>query len=121
MEVPDGYLRSDPLPPALAVEVVEHRLGAGSDWVATRLSEVAKWPTRAVAAAASGPVASLETQLRSTFGDLLLLVSDKELQQGCGSIGDAWRWTRKSSTVDISATVGWFVHGQPAGGKFFCF
>jgi hypothetical protein len=114
----------------------------------TRLAElVAKWPTQAVAVHASGPVGSLETVLASRFGEMFRPISDKELAQGCGLIydgirdktlvhvgepairvalegaaksttGDAWRWTRKSSTVDIStlvaATVGWFLHAQPA-------
>lgn len=129
------------------VETVEHRPGAGSDWVITRLHELhAKWPTRAVTAHVAGPVGSLELQMQSAFGDLFVPISDRELSQGCGLIhdgirdktlvhvgepairaaldgaaksttGDAWRWTRKSSTVDIStlvaATVGWFVHSQP--------
>lgn len=130
------------------VETIEHRPGAGSDWVVTRLLELStKWPTRAIAAHLAGPVGSLETKLRAAFGDKFVAITDKELQQGCGAIhdgirdktlvhvgepairaaldgaaksttGDAWRWTRKSSSVDISplvaATVGWFVHSQPA-------
>jgi hypothetical protein len=133
------------------VETIEHRPGEGSDWVITRLSELStRWPTRAIGAHIAGPVGSLETSLRSTFGDMFGAITDKELAQGCGLIhdgirdktlvhvgepsirmaldgasksitGDAWRWARKSSTVDISplvaATVGWFVHSQPAARK----
>ena len=129
------------------VETIEHRPGEGTDWVVTRMRElVAKWPTRAVAAQVSGPVGSLESALQSAFGDKFRAVTDRELSQGCGAIhdgirdktlvhvgdpairialdgaaksisGDAWRWARRSSSVDISplvaATVGWFVHGQP--------
>jgi phage terminase large subunit-like protein len=129
------------------VETVEHRPGAGSDWIVTRLSELTtKWPTRAVAVHLNGPVGSLETTLRATFGDKFVGIGDRELAQACGAIHDAirdktlvhvgepairaaldgaaksttrdaWRWTRKSSSADITplmaATVGWHVHQVP--------
>jgi len=129
------------------VETVDHRPGEGSDWVVTRLCELAsRWETRAIAAHVNGPVGSLETALRAAFGVDFQAINDKELSQGCGAIhdgirdktlvhigepairaaldgaaksitGDAWRWARRSSSVDIctlmAATVGWFVHHQP--------
>ena len=85
---------------------------------------------------------SHEATLRAQLGDKFRAVSDRELQHGCGMVfdairdkslnhlgdppilealqgavksdrGDSWRWSRKSSSADISplvaAPVGWYV------------
>jgi hypothetical protein len=130
------------------VETVEHRPGVGTDWLVGRLQELTgKWPWTFVAAHLGGPIGSHEVALRAAFGERFRPITDGELAQACGSIhdgirdktlvhigdpplraaldgaaksdrGDNWRWSRKSSSVDISplvgATVGWFVHALPA-------
>jgi hypothetical protein len=129
------------------VETVEHRPGAGSDWIVGRLGDLLeRWPTRHVAAHLAGPIGSLERELREVAGDRFVAVSDRELIQACGAFfdgirdqrlihigdpplrdalegaarsttGDAWRWSRRSSTTDISplmaATAALFAHSIP--------
>ncbi len=114
------------------VEVVEHERGTG--WAAERLAELKKaHRTVAIVCDGSGPVSSLLPQLEELKVDVTL-VNAKEHGQACGMIydaveqrtirhlgsqemasaiagavkrplGDAWAWSRKSSTVDISPLV----------------
>lgn len=106
---------------------------------------VDRWPTRCVAYHASGPIGSLDGELQRALGDKARPVTDRELTAGCGQFhdavrdgrllhigdppiraglegaskstgsSDAWRWSRRSSTEDITAlmaaTAGWFAHG----------
>ncbi len=139
------------------VEVVDHRPGAGAEWVVPRLTElIDKWPTKFVTAHTSGPIGSLEGALQTAIGARFRATTDVELTRSCGLIfdgirdkslvhigeptlraaldgaaktaaGDAWRWSRKSSSVDISplmaATIGWFAHVQlgPVGPELSTF
>jgi len=125
------------------VETVEHRPGQGSEWAVGRLVELCeKWPAKAVTAHLGGPVGSLEASLRAAVGDKFHPISDRELYQACGMLhdgirdgtlshlgdpsikaalggaaksdsGDSWRWSRRTSTADIStlmaATAGWYA------------
>lgn len=114
------------------VETVEHRPGAGSDWIAGRLAElVERWPTRFVAEHLGGPIGPLESQLRSVAGGRFRALTDRELTAACGQFhdavrdgdlvhigdpplrealegaarstsSDAWRRSRRNSAVDIS-------------------
>lgn len=114
------------------IEVVEHKRGTG--WVAARLAElVAAHTCGPVVCDASGPAASLLPEL-AQLGVSVETVSAKEHAQACGMLfdaveqdtvrhlgtpelaaalrgasqrllGDAWAWSRKSSSVDISPLV----------------
>jgi phage terminase large subunit-like protein len=114
------------------VETVDHRPGEGSEWLLSRLTELAgRWPTGKIAAQTTGPIGSLEDEMSARFAGKFRAVTDKELGRGCGAIYDAirdktltqigdpairaaleaaaksttldaWRWTRKSSAADIS-------------------
>lgn len=114
------------------VEVVDHRKGVG--WVADRLAElVERHAPNGVVCDTGGPAGSLLTELED-LGVEVEPVNAKEYAQGCGlffdvadqgklrhggtrelaaalqgakqrSLGDAWAWSRKSSSVDISPLV----------------
>jgi hypothetical protein len=114
------------------VEIVERKRGTG--WVPDRVAElVANHSPLAVICDAAGPAASLLPKLQDLDVDVLT-VSAQEHAQGCGLIydavaektlrhldtpelsaalkgavkrplGDAWAWSRKSSSVDISPLV----------------
>lgn len=114
------------------VEVVEHRRGTG--WLVPRLAQLReRWETIAVMADGTGPAGSLvhrcedagfgvETvsaaEHAKACGQLVDLV-DQELLRHLGSdelasalrgairrpLGDAWAWSRKNSTTDISPLV----------------
>lgn len=114
------------------IEVVEHKRGTG--WVAERIADlVDAHKSIAVICDGSGPVASLLPRLAELKVDVTL-VNAKEHAQACGMIfdavdqaalrhlgtpelsaavagavkrplGDAWAWSRKSSSIDISPLV----------------
>lgn len=122
--------RADGLP---HVEVVAHHRGTA--WVAPRLKDLLGSHTNlGVVCDASGPAASLLPDL-AALGIAVTLVNAKEQTQACGRffdaveagalrhlgttelaqavagavrrpLGDAWAWSRKSSSVDISPLVG---------------
>lgn len=126
------------------VEVVEHR--RGTKWVAPRLAELVQaHDAMPVKCDASGPAASLLPELAQLEVEVDTL-SAKEHGQACGvlfdtveerglrhlgtpeliaaikgaaqrALGDAWAWSRKSSSVDISPLVAvtlalWGVESQ---------
>lgn len=114
------------------IEVVEHKRGTG--WVAPRVAEICKrHEISEVACDGAGPAASL-IPLIENLGIKVVTVTAKEHAQACGRIfdafrerklrhlgtpelaaavdgavkrqlGDAWAWSRKSSSVDISPLV----------------
>lgn len=114
------------------VEVIEH--GRGTGWVAERLKELQdSWSPKAIVCDDSGPAASLLEDL-AELGVKVETVTAKEHAQACGRfydacdqdalrhlgtaelraalkgaatrpLGDAWAWSRKNSTVDISPLV----------------
>jgi hypothetical protein len=114
------------------LEVADHRPGTG--WVVERLAELTrKHASIGVYCDAAGPAGSLLSDLAHAGVDVTV-VSAKEHAQACGSIydavvqgtirhlgtielasaldgavkrplGDAWAWSRKSSSVDISPLV----------------
>ena len=114
------------------VEVVDHRPGTG--WVADRLAElVGRHRAAKVVADERGPAAALLTKVRD-LGVSVETIGARELGEACGQfydlvveqqlahlgteelmtavrgaarrpLGDAWAWSRKSSTVDISPLV----------------
>jgi phage terminase large subunit-like protein len=116
----------------LHVEVIDHRSGTG--WVAERLGElVQRHQPSGVYIDPAGPAGSLLADLHRA-GVEAETVSSKEMAQACGvffdavtqgtlrhlgtpeltaaldgavkrSLGDAWAWSRKSSSVDISPLV----------------
>jgi hypothetical protein len=114
------------------LEVVDHRRGTG--WVVPRLLEFReRWDPIAVTADAAGPAGSLVYRCEEagfsveavSAGDhakacgLLVDLVDEEQIRHLGSgelasalrgatrrpLGDAWAWSRKNSTVDISPLV----------------
>lgn len=126
------------------IEVVERKRGTG--WVVERLQElVEKHDTTAVICDGSGPAASLLARLEQLDIEVTI-VTAKEHAQACGifydgcagetfrhlgtpelaaaikgaarrPLGDAWAWSRKSSSVDISPLVActlafWGSHSQ---------
>lgn len=115
------------------VEVVDTRPGDGTDWVVPALLTLTRAGGR-VAVHLAGPAGSLETALRKSLGSRMVAVSDREMIQGCGQFhdavrdrtvrhpeqesiragldgavkekaGDAWKWSRRSSAVDLSTVV----------------
>lgn len=114
------------------VEIVEHR--AGTSWVPPRVAElVERHGARPVRCDSAGPAASLVPELR-VLGLEVALVAARELAQACGrlhgevldrrvrhlgtvelaaaikgarrrQLGDAWAWSRRDSSVDISPLV----------------
>jgi hypothetical protein len=114
------------------VEVVDRRRGTG--WIADRLAElVEKHQAVGIVCDSAGPAAALMPQIEALDLDVTI-VSAKEYVQACGAIfdaceqqtlrhlgtpeltlairgaakrplGDAWAWSRKASTVDISPLV----------------
>jgi len=116
----------------IPAEVVAHRRGTG--WVAARIEElVAKHDTDEVICDGVGPAASLVTEIENR-GIEVKTVTAKEHAQAAGAffdaceqgtlrhlnqpelnaaikgavkrpLGDAWAWSRKSSSVDISPLV----------------
>jgi hypothetical protein len=132
----------------LVVEVIDHRPGVG--WVAAAVKAAkARW--RSVPVVADALVAaSIVTELTrarvsvdaigagdharacGTFVDLLAAGGLAHRSQGAlddaiagaarRPLGDAWLWSRRASTVDISPLVavtlaGWAAHGRPATGR----
>jgi len=115
----------------LHVELVDRRQGTA--WVADRLREIqSRWAGK-VAIAKGSPAWSLEEELRTARVDLSP-VTTEEHAQACGDVfdaigegrlrhmgqdeldaavagadrryyGDAWLWSRRTSTVDISPLV----------------
>jgi len=125
---------------ARQIEVVEHRLGV--DWVVGRVSELChKFPRSLIAFDQSGPVGALAHEFEPLPAQLVPVGS--EMTKACGMfyddvaetrlsvrrhraldeavagashrfVGDAWKWARRDSSVDITplvaATVGlWAV------------
>jgi phage terminase large subunit-like protein len=114
------------------LEIVERKRGTG--WVVERLQElIEKWEVSAVIADGSGPAASLFAALDQLDIEVTV-VNAKEHAQACGTffdacedealrhldtpelaaaikgavkrpLGDAWAWSRKNSTIDISPLV----------------
>ena len=114
------------------VELVEHKRGTG--WVAERLAELTRTHrVEKVVCDGSGPAASLLAALAQANIEVTV-VSAKEHAQACGHffdaveqarfrhlgdpdllaavrgavkrpLGDAWAWSRKTSSVDISPLV----------------
>lgn len=125
-----GGFRSDRLS---HVEVVEHRRGTG--WVVGRLGELCeRHSPSAIVCDGASPAASLVQELEDRVGVQVRLVNAKEHANACGllfdlveqeglrhlgsselvaalkgaarrPLGDAWAWSRKSSSVDISPLV----------------
>lgn len=128
--------------PRTHLEVIDHK--ARTDWLVGRCKELTeKWSTPVVIAENS-PAWSLKADLE-TAGVELLTVSTAELAQACGRFydavieerihhlgqpeltralagaekrfsGDAWLWSRKTSTTDISplvaVTLALWAHSQ---------
>jgi hypothetical protein len=134
-------------------ELVER--GSGSSWLVARLLDlVARHDVAAVAVDPSGPVGSLVPAMQDA-GLPLALVEGKDSVRACGSfaaaaadsqfrhrgepemaaavagarrrsVGDAWKWSRKDSTVDITGLVAatnalWAQRSAPSGepGMYF--
>jgi hypothetical protein len=132
------------------VQVVDHR--AGTAWVPARLAELTQHhASLAVRCDLRGPAASLLGEVQNA-GVTVETMNANEFAQGCGlffdavdeetvrhtgnpgllaavrgagcrPLGDAWAWSRKSSTVDISPLVactlalwGTVQAGRPGGG-----
>jgi phage terminase large subunit-like protein len=128
------------------LEVIEH--GAGTGWMVDRLVELdKKWSPAAIVCDDSGPAASLIPALEER-GVKVETVNAKEHAQACGRLfdafeqetvrhldtaelraavrgaatrplGEAWAWSRKNSTVDISPLVACtlaFGHAAPETG-----
>jgi hypothetical protein len=117
---------------AKQIEVVDHHPGV--DWVMPRVDELCqKWGT-IVAFDAAGPVASLVHEFASLERQRRLVPVGAEMPRACGSffddvaearlqvkrskvldaavagaarrfVGDAWKWARRDSSVDITALV----------------
>lgn len=115
------------------VELVEHR--RGTSWVVPWLRErLVKWPNVGVALDPSGPAGSLVPELHSV-GLEPRLSSARDMAQACGrfvdviadgrlrhvgepklnvavagarrrTLGDAWAWARRDTSVDLSPLVG---------------
>jgi hypothetical protein len=113
------------------VEVVEHRDGV--DWVVDRVGELCrKWDTTC-AFDSSGPVATLAHEL-DALGRRLVPLTGPEMTKACGLffdevvesrlkvkrdkgldlavagarrrfVGDAWKWARRDSSVDVTPLV----------------
>lgn len=131
-------------------EVVQH--GRGTGWVVERLAElVQRHPTIAVVVDGAGPAGSLIPDLQQ-HGVVVTPVNAREYAQACGALydavaerrlrhtgppelaaavrgaakrplGDAWAWSRKSSSVDISPLVAvtlatWAANDQVFSGGF---
>ncbi len=121
----------------------------GSSWLVARLADlVARHDVACVAVDPSGPVGSLVPAMQDA-GLPLTLVEGKESVRACGSfaaavadgtfrhraepdmaaavsgarrraVGDAWKWSRKDSTVDITGLVAatnalWAQQSAPSG------
>lgn len=116
----------------LHVEVADHRVGTG--WVVGRLAEmVARWKPVAVVLDPTGPAGALLAELREAGVDLTL-TGARDMAQACGgfynavqdqlvrhrgqavldaalkgaakrTLGEAWAWSRRNSTTDISPLV----------------
>lgn len=114
------------------LEVVDHR--QGTSWLVDRLVELSeRWNPAAVALDPAGPAGSLLPQLAAA-GIEPLLLSARDAAQACGALydavsdgglihrdqaplnaalagagrrplGDAWAWSRKTSSSDISPLV----------------
>lgn len=113
------------------VEVIEHKRGTG--WVIPRLLELKAHKPIAVVADGGSPAASLLPELEKA-GIKVELISAKEHAQACGAffddvdqgtlrhlgtpelaaaiagavkrpLGDAWAWSRRNSSIDISPLV----------------
>lgn len=122
------------LPGRTHLEVIDHRTGAGTDWVPARLVELLERHGGKVAVNLSGPAGGMETALRKACKAKLQPVSDVDFTKSCGElaadvaqgkvahpvddevrealtgaqkkmVGDAWRWDRRSSDLDISPVV----------------
>jgi hypothetical protein len=117
---------------AKQIEVVDHHPGV--DWVMPRVLELCeKWGT-IVAFDAAGPVASLVHEFAPLERQRRLVPVGAEMPRACGSffddvaearlqvkrskvldgavagaarrfVGDAWKWARRDSSVDITALV----------------
>jgi hypothetical protein len=116
------------------IEIIEHRVNAGTEWVAPRCGELVRAHGGKVAANLSGPVGGLEVELRKECRGRLVPVADTEFVKACGEfaaavaerrvvhdvddevrdaligaqkklVGEAWRWDRRSSDIDISPVV----------------
>ncbi len=115
------------------IEIIEHERGTG--WMIARTVElVDAHQTLGVVLDGSGPAASLLTELEEALKIEVTVVNAREHAQACGAfyddvsqglvyhlgtqelasavagavkrpLGDAWAWSRKSSTVDISPLV----------------
>lgn len=114
------------------LEVVEHRRGTG--WVVNRLVELAEMhEPLAIGVDPQGPVGALIPDMTNA-GLAVVLLEGREAVQACGGflaavierelvhrdeqalnaavagavrrqVGDAWKWSRRDSTVDISPLV----------------
>jgi hypothetical protein len=145
---PDGGSASIAVSDGTHVEVIEHRPRTG--WVVDRLvALIDRWKPIVVALDPKGPAGSLLAPLKLAGVDVLA-VNGAEHAQACGgfldaviedrlshigqvplevavagatrrTLGDAWAWSRRHSTVDISPLVAvtlarWAVtHSEPDG------
>lgn len=139
---PDGGSAAIAVSDGTHVEVIEHRPRTG--WVVDRLTAlIDRWKPLTIALDPKGPAGSLLAQLQLA-GIEVLAVNGAEHAQACGgfldaviedrlthigqpplevavagatrrTLGDAWAWSRRHSTVDISPLVAvtlarWAVH-----------
>ena len=139
---PDGGSASIAVSDGTHIEVIDHRPRTG--WVVDRLvALIDRWKPVCVAVDPKGPAGSLLAQLQLA-GVEVLAVNSAEHAQACGgfldaviedrlhhigqvplevavagatrrTLGDAWAWSRRHSTVDISPLVAvtlarWAVH-----------
>jgi hypothetical protein len=136
----------------LHVEIVER--AAGTSWVPERLKSLReRWNPKAIALDPAGPAGSLLPQLAQVDIEPLT-IGTREMAQACGAfydslgrlrhlgqveltaavrgakkrpLGDAWAWSRRDTSVDISslvaATVALHAHGtkteEPASEVWF--
>lgn len=114
------------------IELVERRVG--TRWVVPHIKELnIKWSPSAIVIDAGGPAASFIKELTDA-GLPIVVVNTREIAQACGSfydavgagtlwhigqpeldeaiasatkrpLGDAWAWSRKNATTDISPLV----------------
>lgn len=124
------------------IEIVDHAPGTG--WVVERLKSLQeRWEPKAIGLDAAGPAGSLMTSLEQA-GIKPLVIGSREMAQACGAfydavasgmlrhrggveltaavrgakkrpLGDAWAWSRRDTSVNISplvaATVALHAHG----------
>jgi hypothetical protein len=134
-----------------ALEVVDHRPGTG--WVVPRVAELAARHSARVALDPAGPVGAMRAELAVRVD--VVDVTGREFAQACGAfyddvvegrarirrhdsldaavagakkrtVGDAWAWARKDTSVDVSPLVAvtiarWAAMHVEGGGPVFAY